>query len=606
MAAIGHLFSTGELLTERVISLAGPQVQRPRLLRTRLGASIADLTEGELKDGENRLISGSIWGGRLAQVPLGYLGRFHNQVSVLREGREKKLFGWAMPDRAKFSVKPAFLSTLWPGKKFAFTTAVNGSKRPLIPIGRFEKVMPLDTEPTFLLRALLLQDTEQAQALGCLDMDEEDLALATFVDLSKNDFGSILRENLRRIEKRITVLKKFLAKQRRLFEKHGKLANYQPIFEALDSFLYTSGQVTPSAPHVRDGFNMKKAMGLVVIALIPCTLAGLYNTGLQANLALAHAGLTDPAGWRFDLLRASGLGFAPHSIGANVLHGFLYFFPVLLVSYLVGGAWEVVFSCLRNQEEIYEGFLVTGLMFSLILPPTIPLWLVALGISFGVVIGKLIFGGTGRNFLNPALTGRAFLFFSYPAALSGERVWTVAVDGVTGATPLGRAAAEGVAGLNVTWGQAFLGLIPGSMGETSTLACLLGAAILLSAGIASWRIMLSICIGMVSLALLFNSNTSATNPMFAVTPAWHFVLGGFAFGSVFMATDPVTSAVTTRGQWLYGLLIGVMAVLIRVLNPGFPEGMMLAILFGNCLAPLIDYLVVQRNMQRRLARHGSL
>jgi Na+-transporting NADH:ubiquinone oxidoreductase subunit B len=401
------------------------------------------------------------------------------------------------------------------------------------------------------------------------------------------------------------VLKKFLDKQRPLFEQHGKLAHFQPIFEALDSFLYTSGQVAPSAPHVRDGLNIKKTMGLVVIALIPCTLAGLYNTGLQANLALAHGGLTDLAGWRFDLLRAAGLGFTPHSIGANVLHGFLYFFPVLLVSFLVGGFWEVVFSCLRNQE-IHEGFLVTGLIFPLILPPTIPLWLVALGISFGVVIGKLIFGGTGRNFLNPALTGYAFLFFSYPATLTGERVWATTVDGITGATPLGRAAVEGVASLNVTWGQAFLGFIPGSMGETSTFACLLGAALLLSAGIASWRIMLSICIGMVSLALLFNFNPSATNPMFAVTPVWHFVLGGFAFGTVFMATDPVTSAVTTKGQWLYGLLIGVMAVLIRVLNPGFPEGMMLAILFGNCLAPFIDYLVVQRNMQRRLARHGSL
>ncbi|MEN8258717.1 MAG: NADH:ubiquinone reductase (Na(+)-transporting) subunit B [Thermodesulfobacteriota bacterium] len=401
------------------------------------------------------------------------------------------------------------------------------------------------------------------------------------------------------------MLKKFLDKQRPLFEKQGKLAHYQPIFAALDSFLYTSGQVTSCAPHVRDGLNIKKTMGLVVIALIPCTLAGLYNTGLQANLALAHAGLIEPAGWRFDLLRASGLGFSPHSVSANVLHGFFYFFPVLLVSNLVGGAWEVVFSCQRNQE-IHEGFLVTGLLFPLILPPTIPLWLVAMGISFGIVIGKLIFGGIGRNFLNPALTGYAFLFFSYPASLTGERVWTSSVDAVSGATPLGRAAAEGVAGLNVSWAQAFLGLMPGSMGETSTLACLIGAAILLSAGIASWRIMLSICIGMVSLALLFNSSTNVTNPMFGVTPAWHFVLGGFAFGAVFMATDPVTSAVTAKGQWLYGLLIGVMAVLIRVLNPGFPEGMMLAILFGNCLAPLIDYLVVQRTMHRRLARHGSL
>ena len=278
---------------------------------------------------------------------------------------------------------------------------------------------------------------------------------------------------------------------------------------------------------------------------------------------------------------------------------------------MVGGACEVTFSCIRGHE-VNEGFLVTGFLFPLTLPPTIPLWQVALGTIFGVVIGKEVFGGTGKNFLNPALTARAFLYFAYPAESSGDAVWTV-IDGFTGATPLGVLASEdpelleqGMQGiLDVTWSQAFLGTMPGSMGETSTLACLFGAAWLIVTGVGSWRIMLSVLVsGYLFASMLFWMGSTA-NPMFMMPPDWHMVLGGFAFGLVFMATDPVSAAMTETGKWFYGALIGVMAILIRVINPAYPEGMMLAILFGNVFAPLIDYFVIQANIKRRLVRNAA-
>ena len=247
---------------------------------------------------------------------------------------------------------------------------------------------------------------------------------------------------------------------------------------------------------------------------------------------------------------------------------------------------------------------MTGMLFPLTLPPTIPLWQVALGIAFGVIIGKEVFGGTGRNFMNPALTARAFLYFAYPAQISGDQVWT-AVDGFSGATPLGHMAANGMSGLDVSFGQAFLGFMQGSMGETSTLACLIGAAILIISGIGSWRIMLAVVAGTMVFGTLFSFIQSETNPMFGIAPHWHLVLGGFAFGTVFMATDPVSASMTDRGKWFYGFLIGAMTVLIRVVNPAFPEGIMLAILFGNVFAPLIDYFVVQANIKRRLARNAA-
>jgi len=271
--------------------------------------------------------------------------------------------------------------------------------------------------------------------------------------------------------------------------------------------------------------------------------------------------------------------------------------------FIVGGICEVIFSLVRGHE-VNEGFFVTSILLSLTLPPSIPLWMVALGTIFGVVIGKEVFGGTGKNFLNPALTGRAFLYFAYPAAMSGDAVWT-AVDGYTGATALGEAAAgglEAVAGLGFTWWDYFIGFVPGSLGETSTLAILIGAGILLYTRIASWRIMLGVTVGMVGTSLLFNLIGSDSNPMFALPFWWHLVTGGFAFGLVFMATDPVTASHTNTGRFWFGVLVGLMTVLIRVANPAFPEGIMLAILFANIFAPLIDYVVVQASVKRRAAR----
>jgi Na+-transporting NADH:ubiquinone oxidoreductase subunit B len=337
----------------------------------------------------------------------------------------------------------------------------------------------------------------------------------------------------------------------------------------------------------------------VAMALGPIVLMALYNTGLQANNALASAGL-EATGWRADLIRAIGLGFDPSNMLHNFFHGFMWFFPVFLVTQIAGGTCELIFSVIR-KHEINEGFLVSGLLYPLILPPTIPLWQVAVGIIFGVVIGKEIFGGTGKNIFNPALTARAFLFFAYPAQISGDAVWT-AVDGYTGATPLAQAAAGGLDAITVAWNDAFIGFIPGSMGETSTLLCLVGASYLILTGIGSWRIMLSMLIGMALMSLTFNMIGSDSNPLFALTPAWHLVLGGFAFACVFMATDPVSAAMTNTGRYIYGFLIGVLGVLIRVVNPAYPEGWMLAILFMNACAPLIDYFVVDKNIKRRMAR----
>lgn len=384
-----------------------------------------------------------------------------------------------------------------------------------------------------------------------------------------------------------------------MFTKGGKLERLYPLYEALDTFLYTPGEVTRTGSHVRDGIDLKRMMSVVIVALIPCIFMALYNTGLQANSALQAMGQV-PQGWRADIMVALGLPFDSAHCWSNLVYGALFFVPVYLVTMTVGGLWEVLFSTIR-KHEINEGFLVTGMLFPLTLPPTIPLWQVAVGISFGVVIGKEVFGGTGRNFLNPALTARAFLFFAYPAAISGDAVWT-AVDGFSGATPLGAAAAGGISAVQVSWQDAFLGLMQGSMGETSTLACLIGAVVLILSGIGSWRIMLGMLLGGGALSSLLYAIGSSTNPMFSVSPAWHLVIGGFAFGMVFMATDPVSAAMTNTGKYIYGFLIGLMSILVRSLNPAFPEGVMLSILFGNTFAPLIDYYVVKANVKRRMAR----
>ncbi|MDT8446338.1 MAG: NADH:ubiquinone reductase (Na(+)-transporting) subunit B [bacterium] len=398
-------------------------------------------------------------------------------------------------------------------------------------------------------------------------------------------------------------LRKLLDQAHPLFAKGGKLEPLFALYELVDTFLFTPGETNKGGTQVRDGLDLKRMMIMVVIALQPILVMTAYNTGLQANRALASMGIAYPEGWRGSLLHSLGIGFDPTNAVANLAHGLLYFLPIFLVVQIVGGFWEVIFAAVRGHE-VNEGFLVTGMLFPLTLPATIPLWQVALGISFGVVVGKEIFGGTGKNFLNPALTGRAFLFFAYPAQISGDAVWT-AVDGFTGATPLGLAAVEGFQGMvaQFSWTAAFLGTIPGSMGETSALACLFGALVLLMTGVGSWRIMLSVLVGTLVTSTLLYAIGSSTNPMFSIPPAWHLVLGGYAFGLVFMATDPVSAAMTFRGQWAYGLLIGFMVVLIRVVNPAFPEGMMLAILFGNTCAPVIDHYVLKANIKRRKLRH---
>lgn len=401
----------------------------------------------------------------------------------------------------------------------------------------------------------------------------------------------------------IKRLRKFLDRHERLFVRGGRYENLGALYEAVDTFLHSPSSVTRAAPHVRDGIDLKRVMAYVLLAAIPCALMGMYNVGLQANTAMAAMGITEVPGWRGVVLDAFGVGYDPNGVWANFWHGFMYFFPIYLVTFVVGIFWEVLFASVRNHE-VNEGFFATSILFALTLPPTIPLWQVALGISFGVVIGKEVFGGTGKNFLNPALTGRAFLFFAYPAEISGEAVWT-AVDGYSGATPLMQAAEGGLQALaqaGVEWRQAFIGTIPGSLGETSTLACLIGAAFLLYTRIASWRIMAGVLAGMIATTLLFNQIVSESNPMFQLPWQWHLVLGGYAFGLVYMATDPVSASMTRVGKWIYGILIGLMCVLIRVVNPAFPEGMMLAILFGNLFAPVIDWFVVQANVRRRLRR----
>ena len=395
-------------------------------------------------------------------------------------------------------------------------------------------------------------------------------------------------------------LRKFLDQQKRHFTDGGKLESLFPLFEAIDTLFYTSGAVTNKASHVRDGLDLKRMMLMVIYALIPAVIMALYNTGFQANLAISGIVDYEPASWQQQFFIWIGLEFDASSILSNIILGALYFFPLYLITLAVGGFWEVLFAVIR-KHEVNEGFFVTSLLFPLILPPDIPYWQVAFGITFGVVIGKEVFGGVGMNILNPALTGRAFLFFAYPVQISGDKVW-MAVDGLSQATPLAQFA-DTTMNLSYTWWDSFIGLIPGSMGETSTLAILIGALILIVTGIGSWRIMLSVLVGMVLMSLTFNLIGSSTNSMFAVTPEWHLVLGGFAFGAVFMATDPVSAALTQKGKYYYGFFIGILVVLVRVVNPAFPEGMMLAILFMNVFAPIIDRFIIKSNIKRRLARY---
>ncbi|MGX2948342.1 NADH:ubiquinone reductase (Na(+)-transporting) subunit B [Frederiksenia canicola] len=411
------------------------------------------------------------------------------------------------------------------------------------------------------------------------------------------------------------ALKDLFHKMEPAFQKGGKYEKFYILFEAAYTIFYTPGTVTRKDAHVRDAIDSKRMMLIVWLALFPAMFWGMYNVGNQSIMALAVGDFAQNVAnsvakdWHFAL--ANGLGILNQDAGAlaKMLLGAIFFLPIYLTVFAVGGFWEVLFAMVR-KHEINEGFFVTSILLALIVPPTLPLWQAALATTFGVVVAKEVFGGVGKNFMNPALAGRAFLFFAYPAQISGDLVWTAA-DGFSGATALSQWASGGqvalkhvATGETITWMDAFLGNLPGSVGEVSTLMLMIGAAIIVFARIASWRIIAGVMIGMAATATLFNLIGSETNAMFAMPWHWHLVLGGFALGMFFMATDPVSAAFTNKGKWWYGILIGVMCVLIRVANPAYPEGMMLAILFANLFAPIFDYLVVQGNIKRRKARNG--
>jgi Na+-transporting NADH:ubiquinone oxidoreductase subunit B len=390
------------------------------------------------------------------------------------------------------------------------------------------------------------------------------------------------------------------------FEKGGKYEKWYSLYEAADTIFYKPASVTVDSAHVRDAVDLKRIMITVWLAVFPAMFFGMYNVGFQGNSILASNPelMTGFAGdWRHGFISLFA-GFDANSLWDNFIHGAAYFIPVYAVTFIVGGFWEVVFATVR-KHEINEGFFVTSILFALIVPPSVPLWQVALGISFGVVVAKEVFGGTGKNFMNPALAGRAFLFFAYPTQMSGDGVWNT-IDGYSAATALSilqNGGMEAIQAANITWMDTFYGNIQGSIGETSTLAILIGGLILVGMGIASWRIVMGVLVGSFIMTLIFNNIGSDTNYMFQVDWLWHISLGGFAFGLFFMATDPVSASMTNAGRFWFGFLIGVMCILVRVVNPAFPEGMMLAILFANLFAPIIDHFVVEANIKRRLARN---
>lgn len=398
-------------------------------------------------------------------------------------------------------------------------------------------------------------------------------------------------------------LKNFIEKIEPHFEKGGKWEKWYALYEAAATIFYTPGHVTKGTTHVRDNIDLKRIMIMVWFATFPAMFWGMWNVGYQAQIAL-QAGMSLPDMWQVDFFQFFGGAITPETgIFGLMFYGACFFIPIYAVTFIVGGFWEVLFATVRGHE-INEGFFVTSILFALILPAKIPLWQVALGISFGVVVAKEIFGGTGKNFMNPALAGRAFLFFAYPADISGETVWA-AVDSFSGATPLAAAAAGSITdySINASWWDAFLGRIPGSIGEVSTLMLIIGGLFIIYMRIASWRIVLGVLFGMIATSYILNGIGSESNALFAMPWYWHLVTGGFAFGMFFMATDPVSAALTNKGKWIFGALIGFMVVMIRVVNPAFPEGMMLAILFANLFAPLIDHFVVQSNIKRRTRRN---
>ncbi|ARP39600.1 NADH:ubiquinone reductase (Na(+)-transporting) subunit B [Vibrio syngnathi] len=408
-------------------------------------------------------------------------------------------------------------------------------------------------------------------------------------------------------------LKKRLEDVAPRFEAGGKYEKLYPVYEAFATIFYTPGNVNRGLTHVRDSIDLKRIMILVWLATFPAMFWGMYNVGHQSFLALTSSyqlnELTSviESSWRLSWAFGDAQSLMASSWGSQMLLGALYFLPVYATVFVVGGFWEVLFAVVR-KHEINEGFFVSSVLFALILPPTIPLWQAALGITFGIVVAKELFGGTGRNFLNPALAGRAFLYFAYPSNMSGGLVW-VAADGYSGATPLSQwyeggstSLINNMTGEAITWMDAFIGNIPGSMGEVSSLLIMLTGLILIAMKIASWRIVAGVIIGLVVTSSLMNWIGSDTNLMFSMPFYWHFVFGGVAFGTFFMATDPVSAAFTNNSKWAYGILIGVMTVGIRVLNPAYPEGIMLAILFANLFAPLFDFIVKEQNIKRRQKR----
>ncbi len=384
----------------------------------------------------------------------------------------------------------------------------------------------------------------------------------------------------------------FINKIKHHFEKGGKLEKLRSTFDAFFTFLYVPNKVTSRGSHIRDNMDMKRTMAVVVLAMLPALIFGMWNVGYQHFLATGES----------------------KTILQNFAYGFIQVFPIIVVSYVSGLATEFIFAQIRGHE-VNEGFLVTGMLIPLIVPVEIPLWMVALATVFAVIIGKEVFGGTGMNILNPALTARAFLFFAYPSEMSGLKVWIDGlkdgkniIDGFSGETILAQAASGNTNFINgtgeaYTTGDMFLGFIPGSIGETSTLAILIGAAILIYTGIGSWKIMASVFAGGYLMGLILN--LLAVNPFMELPAGQHLIIGGFAFGAVFMATDPVTAAQTEKGKYIYGFLTGILAILIRVLNPAYPEGMMLAILLMNVFAPLIDHYVIEANIKKRLKRVKS-
>lgn len=388
-------------------------------------------------------------------------------------------------------------------------------------------------------------------------------------------------------------LLKLLLKVRPNFEEGGRFRYFWAIYEATETILFSTDERTKSGPHIRDHLDIKRVMILVVVALLPCYVFGMFNVGYQAALANGESRLW----WE------------------NAFTGFKIILPIIIITFISGAFWEILFAVVR-KHEISEGFLVTCALIPLIMPPTIPLWQVSVATTFGIVIGKEIFGGVGMNIFNPALVARAFIFFAYPGDISGDKVWILGPDGYSGATALAVPAAtqneqaipllNSVTQFDFSWINMFLGWIPGSVGETSKLMIIIGAIFLIITGIASWRVMVGAVIGLISTSFLTNILALySTNSMLTIPPHYHLVMGSFAFGITFMATEPVTGAHTDTGRWIYGICIGVLTVIIRAINPAYPEGVMLAILLMNAFASLIDYFVVRSNIRNRMKRYAE-